>query len=266
MALFPKPKRRFRMNDFYRIGNEFTSRTAEEIDSSEHTLSFALEGMPKFGMRWDVHLPVFLTPVSLARIFWLDAVYQKAIDVPGQIVEFGSQWGASLNTFLLLKMIREPWNIGRIINSFSTFSDGFVSINEKDGNAVRMNDSAVSQGWEERLRAILESHAARSPIGASNNFKVISGDATVTFPEWLNLNPGALISHAHFDMDVYEPTREILKLCLPRMPKGAVLIFDELNCSAFPGETRAVQEVLGIKNLALRKSQFQPYSAYCIVE
>ena len=224
------------MNTFYRIGNEFTSRTNEENASSDRILSVALDSIRQFGAKWDVHLPVFLTAASLARILWLDTVYQKGLDVPGQIVEFGSQWGASLNTFLLLKMIREPWNMGRIINSFSTFSEGFVSIEDKDGEAVRTKDYAVAHGWEDHLKTILESHAARSPIGASNNFRVIPGDAAKTFPQWLTHNPEALISHAHFDMDVYEPTREILALCLPRMPKGAVLIFDELSCAALPGK------------------------------
>lgn len=50
------------------------------------------------------------------------------------------------------------------------------------------------------------------------------------------------------------------------MPKGAVLIFDEINCPSFPGETRAVIEVLGAHGLALRKSTFQPYSAYCVIQ
>lgn len=251
---------------FSRVGNEFTFRSVDEITSGNGMMSLAIDSLPKFGPKWDVHLPVFLTAPSLARVLWLDAVYQKAIDVPGQIVEFGSQWGASLNIFLLLKMIREPWNAGRIINSFSVFSEGFISLNEKDSDIAQLSDYAVAFGWDEHLMKVLETHAARSPIGPLNNFKIMNGDARITFPEWLDNNPEALISHAHFDMDVFEPTREVLKLCLPRMPKGAVLIFDELNCPSFPGETRAVNEVLGISRIALQKSQFQPYSAYCIVD
>jgi len=250
---------------FNRVGNEFTSRSEDEISSGNGMMLLAINSLAQFGPKWDVHLPVFLTAPALARLLWFDTVYQKAIDVPGQIVEFGSQWGASLNTFLLLRMIREPWNAGRMINSFSTFEEGFLSLVDKDGGISQKNDYAVARGWDEKLTTILQTHAERIPAGSSH-FKIMNGDAMITFPKWLAENPEALISHAHFDMDVYEPTREVLKLCLTRMPRGAVLIFDELNCPSFPGETRAVQEVLGISGIALKKSQFQPYSAYCVIE
>ncbi|PTT82974.1 crotonobetainyl-CoA--carnitine CoA-transferase, partial [Pelomonas sp. HMWF004] len=172
----------------------------------------------------------------------------------------------SLNVLLLLKLIHEPWNAGREIVSFSTFEQGFAGVHAADGAAVAAGDYAVSQGWKACLEGLLGAHAQRSPIGAARNFSVIEGDVTETLPSWLEANPEVLISHAHFDMDIYAPTRDALKLVLPRMPRGAVLIFDELNCPSFPGETLAVQEVLGIHKLKLRKSPFQPYSAYCLIE
>jgi len=251
---------------FRRVARELSARSAAEMSANDDLRTLLHESLHELGDKWDVHLPVFLTAASLARVLWLDFVYQKAIEVPGQLVEFGSQWGASLNVFLLLKLIREPWNAGRVINSFSTFAEGFVAVDSKDGQATAAGDYAVKTGWEHALQAILEKHAVRSAIGAANNAKIIPGDATQTFPVWLEQNPKALISHAHFDMDVYWPTKQILPLCLPRMPKGAVLIFDELNCPSFPGETVAVQEILGVRGLALRKSGYQPYSAYCIIE
>ncbi|WP_286784718.1 MULTISPECIES: class I SAM-dependent methyltransferase [Pseudomonas] len=250
---------------YRRSDKEFTARREDELASGDFLNQLLAQSLPGLGQKWDTHLPVFLTAASIARIFWLDLVYQKALEVPGRVLEFGSQWGASLNVLLMLKMIREPWNAGRKIVSFSTFADGFVSVDAKDGES-RLGDYAVSPEWRENLERILETHAARSPIGAKDNFSIIEGDVRETFPKWLKDNPEALISHVHFDMDVYEPTRDMLNLVLRRMPKGAVLVFDELDCPAFPGETQALEEVLGIRNLALRKSQYQPYSAYCIVE
>jgi len=129
-----------------------------------------------------------------------------------------------------------------------------------------VGDYATTTDWKSRLEQILHTHATHSPIGAARNFQIIEGDVRQTLPQWLEENPEALVSHAHFDMDVYEPTRDVLKLILPRMPKGAVLVFDELNHPQFPGETKAVQEVLGIHGLALRKSKFHPYAAYCMIE
>ena len=248
-----------------RTQKEITQRSEAELLDGEVIRQLMLQIIPDMGRKWDVHVPAFLTPASLARVLWLNTVYEKSIDVPGNVVEFGSQWGASLNVFLLLKLIHEPWNAGRRILSFSTFSEGFVSVKPEDGLTAQLGDYAVAGGWKESLESLLLAHAARSPIGAKSNFGIFEGDVCATFPQWLEDNPDALISHAHFDMDVYQPTKEALQHCLPRMPKGAILIFDELNCPAFPGETLAVNEVLGIHGLSLKKSKFQPYSAYCII-
>ncbi|WP_457977384.1 class I SAM-dependent methyltransferase [Ectopseudomonas composti] len=251
---------------YQRTQREFTARKEEELAAGDELNALLARSLPELGRKWDNHLPVFLSAPSLARILWLDFIYRQAIEVPGRVVEFGSQWGASLNILMLLKMIHEPWNAGRQILSFSTFDQGFVSVDTKDGPDAQVGDYAVSQGWQQALEQILQTHAVRSPIGARENFRIVEGDVRETFPRWLEENPEALISHAHFDMDVYEPTRDMLRLVLPRMPKGAILVFDELNCPSFPGETQAVMEVLGIHGLALRKSSYQPYSAYCIVE
>jgi len=251
---------------FVRAATEFTSRSSAEMAEGDKLKSLLLTTAPQLGPKWDVHLPVFLTAPSLARILWLDSVYRLALDVPGRCLEFGSQWGASLNLLLMLKMIHEPWNAGREIISFSTFDQGFTGVQVEDGGTVAVGDYAVNTGWRDTLHDLLATHAQRSPIGAERNFSIVEGDATQTLPRWLEEHPEALISHAHFDMDIYAPTRDVLRHVLPRMPRGAVLIFDELNCPSFPGETLAVQEVLGVANLRLRKSPFQPYSAYCVVE
>ena len=39
------------------------------------------------------------------------------------------------------------------------------------------------------------------------------------------------------DCDLYEPTRAALRAFLPRMPKGAIVAFDELDNPIWPGET-----------------------------
>lgn len=250
---------------FIKQGKEFTHRNSADLVASSESIKILAENITKFGSKWDVHLPVFLTPPSLARVMWLDEVYRLALDVPGNLVEFGSQFGASFGTFLNLKLIHEPWNASRKILSFSTFDEGFVSIDKKDGDDIGMGDYGTHSSWLESLQQLLLIHERKSPLGEGANYKIFPGDASITFKKWLDENPHAIFSHAHFDMDVYKPTKDTLELCFERMPKGAVLIFDELNCPSFPGETAAVQEVLGIKNLSLRKSKLQPYSCYCIV-
>lgn len=250
----------------HRVNQEFTERTADEISAGQDRHELLLRTLPLLGPKWDVHLLTFLTPAAVARALWLAKVYRLGLTVPGSLIEFGSQWGASLNLWCALKIIYEPWNSSREITAFSQFESGFQSLTARDGKHAQDGDYAVPTEWQPELHRLLRSHVARYNNSCADKIEVISGDAAATFPLWLAERPHAIISHAHFDMDVYTPTKQCLEMCLQRMPRGGVLIFDELNCSAFPGETIAVREVLGIHNLALRKSRFSPYSAYCIVD
>ena len=49
------------------------------------------------------------------------------------------------------------------------------------------------------------------------------------------------------------------------MPKGAIIVFDELNVSTFPGETLALVDTLGINNLRLQRSPIDPYISYAVL-
>ena len=88
-----------------RVGKELSSRTSIEIENTEKVRSLMLDNIENFGPKWDIHLPLFLSPASLARVLWLDKVYRKGLKVQGNLVEFGSQWGASFAVFNLLKRI-----------------------------------------------------------------------------------------------------------------------------------------------------------------
>jgi hypothetical protein len=55
-----------------------------------------------------------------------------------------------------------------------------------------------------------------------------------------------------------------LETFLPRMPKGSIIVFNG-NTQSFPGETLAVDEVLGLRNLKIEKFTIDPYNHYCIL-
>jgi hypothetical protein len=245
-------------------GKELSSRTQEQTDNNQLLQEILIGTVGKMGPKWDVHLPLFLTAPALARILWLDHVYQRGLNVQGSIVEFGSQWGASYNIFNLLKIIHEPWNASRQIFSFSIFEEGFIEVSEQDGTKAQLGDYGTSAGWHNELEKIIKIHTDNSGIASCKQYEIVPGDAVQNLEKWLSEHPHTIFSHVHFDLDVYKPTKEILELIIDRIPIGGIIIFDELNCEAFPGETVAVNEVLGIKNLKLVKTQYQPYSSYAI--
>jgi hypothetical protein len=69
----------------------------------------------------------------------------------------------------------------------------------------------------------------------------------------------------YLDFDIYEPTKIAIETFINRMPRGGIIAFDELNAKVFPGETIALLETIGIKNLHLKKTIFDSYISYAIL-
>jgi hypothetical protein len=94
---------------------------------------------------------------------------------------------------------------------------------------------------------------------------LVKGDVTVSLPQFLESNPHVIPALLHLDVDLYEPTKCALELLLPRMPKGAVVVFDELNLKDFPGETVAMLETLNVNGIALKRLPFCSRISYFVV-
>ena len=201
--------------------------------------------------------------MALSRIIYYCELYQKIINVPGVICEFGVQWGATLALLQNLRGMYEPYNVSRKIIGFDTF-EGFSTIDGKDGDFAKVGDYKSLPGYEEILDEILGIHENFSPISHIKKYELVKGDASQTIGLWLEKNPYAIVSMAIFDMDVYKPTKDVLEKIIPRLTKGSLLVFDELNCQHFPGETTAVQEVLGLNNITLKRHPHQSYCAWAV--
>ena len=52
---------------------------------------------------------------------------------------------------------------------------------------------------------------------------------------------------------------------IPRMPKGSIVAFDELNHPGFPGETLALTELMNVNSLELKSSPYMPRISYFTV-
>jgi hypothetical protein len=246
-----------------KIQGEFTGRTNTENDLDQQLLQTVKSNVGRPGPQWNYHSIAYLKRQVLSRILYLDHLYKQVVDVPGVICEFGVQWGGTLATLVNLRGIYEPFNHSRQIFGFDTF-EGFPAVDPKDGGHSDAGDYAVSAGYEQELGRLLELHEQFSPLPHLKKHELVKGDVTETFPIWLEQKPHAIVAMAIFDMDIYQPTREVLNQIIPRLTKGSILVFDELNCPYFPGETQAVMETLGLNNLRLRRFPHQPFCAWAI--
>lgn len=233
-------------------------RTEAQVERDRRFKELALNLIEESGENWAIHSLVVMKRNALARTLYLNDVYQRIIEVPGVICEFGVQWGASLATLSNLRALHEPYNHSRMIFGFDTFS-GFASVDAKDGDGVSSGDYRSKEKYEETLEEILAYHESICPFPEQRKFELIKGDAGKTVKDWKAANPHAVISLAIFDMDLYEPTKEVLSQIRDRFVKGSVLVFDEFNCKHFPGETQAVAEVLGLNNIRPLRHPLQNY-------
>lgn len=248
--------------------NELVQKTEVQIQNNEVLRSRLTELLQNFGPNWHIHTIVGLKVQTLARILYYSDLYKSIVHTPGVICEFGVQWGSTMAALTNLRSIYEPFNISRKIIGFDTFQ-GFPSVSKYDttnhlNNQWKIGDYSTIDSYEEELDEILKLHEENSPMPHIKKHELIKGDISITFEKWLKENPHAIISMAIFDTDLYTPTRDVLKLITERLTKGSILVFDELNCEHFPGETIALREVLGLNNLKLRRSTLQPYCSWAV--
>ena len=155
-------------------------KSMERMKKLSNLKEYLKNNIDNLGVKWVAHLSLFLGAPEIARILWFNEMFLKVKDIPGIVVEFGSQFGASFNIFQMLKIIHEPWNPSRKLVSFTTFNKGLTNVNKKDGSMVEEGDYGVPQDWKEIFETILEINTTQSPV--EPNYKIIEGDVSKLYP------------------------------------------------------------------------------------
>jgi len=215
------------------------------------------------------HFPKYIPRQSLSRYLALYDIFKKMTGIHGDIIQCGVNWGGSLMAFAQFSAIMEPYNLQRSIIGFDTFS-GFVDIQDEDRANTSHEHSEKTPGGYcadslEDLKEAIALFDQNRPLGHINKVQLIQGDACDTIPQFIKDNPHTVVALLHLDFDLYKPTKTALEHFAKRMPKGGVIIFDELGHRSWPGETVAVLETLGIHHLKIERFPFEPFISYAIV-
>ncbi len=213
------------------------------------------------------NLALYMSRQLLSRILFMQELYRRIVEVHGIVIEFGTHWGQNMAIFHSLRGLLEPFNMNRKIVCFDTF-EGFPGVQPEDGSYehVRPGGFAVTPGYEEHLQAVLEWHESQSPLASIRRFDIRKGDAVVELRRYLKENPQAIVALAYFDMDLYRPTKECLELLQPRLTRGAVVGFDEMNVKEWQGETIAYREVFPLDRYAIARWPHSSSASYIVID
>lgn len=240
--------------------NVFKESIGDYFDKSVGTTLDKLENFARFVPRQN-----------LALFMAKSAIFEHVIEVHGSIIECGVFMGGGLFTWAQLSAIYEPYNHNRKIIGFDTFS-GFPDIHDKD---TSLNEKSSIQhktpgGYSFKAKQELVDGAKlldiNKPLGHIPKIELVEGNACETIPTYIYDNPHTVVSLLYLDFDLYEPTKIALETFLPRMPKGAVIVFDELNQVQWPGETVAIMEKIGLRGLSVKRFPFTPSISYAILD
>jgi hypothetical protein len=212
------------------------------------------------------NFPKYVRRQNLTRFLALYELYKKVSTVKGSIVECGVYRGFGLMTWAKLSAILDPVNFTRRIYGFDTFS-GFPVAHDKDKSKLtKIKEGDLCSDSYSELKELIKIYDKNRYLGHVHKVELIKGDAIKTIPAFIKDNQHLVVSLLYLDFDLYEPTKVAIENFFPRMPKGAIIAFDELDNPIWPGETQALFETIGINELKLRRFEFDPYIGYAVID
>jgi hypothetical protein len=239
--------------------SETEQQVGKKIESifvnSADTIETKLENFPKYVRRQ--HLKRFLAMYE---------IFKMVLPIKGSVVDCGVFRGFSLMSWAKLSSILEPENLTRRVYGFDSF-DGFPTVSDKDlGSAGAAQKGEFNTSSYTELLELIEEYNRDRFLGHIAKVELVRGDATKTIPQFVEQRSHLLVSLLFVDVDLYEPTQAALEQFVPRMPKGAVLAFDDLDNPIWPGETLALLDRYNLNHLRIQRLEWDPYIAYVVID
>ena len=230
-----------------------------ELSPEQKARKQILNELNLFGVEEILDAPMLhISRQTFTNILTRIELFKMVREVQGSIVECGVYKANNLMTFFHMSNIYEPFNFNRKIIGFDSF-EGFPSTSDSDPTAVvgHLSDTNFT-----RINELIKAQEINKALPNINKIELVKGDAYETIAKYKNENPHLIVALLYLDFDLYEPTKIALEELLPLVPKGGIVAFDELNQFRWAGETKALNEVLGISNVELKKFDFDSHVSY----
>lgn len=253
------------MNDIEQTGLQVSRNTQQNVDYYQGLTDF-FEGDPTATLAKLFSFPVYVPRQVIEDFLSRYELYRMVQHLHGSIFEFGTFNGGGCFSFATFSAIMEPQNLTRKVVTFDTYS-GFPSISDADkgGNAELVHEGGLTGRPLERLERARDLWDSNRFLGHVPKLDFVKGDILETLEPYLEANPHSLPALLYLDFDLFEPTAHVLRHMLPRMQKGSIVAFDELNHPSFPGETVALLQELNIADVSIQRIPFSSRISYFVV-
>ena len=183
----------------------------------------------------------------------------KTKEIPGNIIELGVFKGSGVFAWL------------KALNFFSIKNKkvlGFDLFDEKTlVKSIRTSDKQLMgklfsqrnfkiKNYDKILIKMLN-------INNFSNYEIIKGNVSTTVKKYIKKNIGFRVSLVNFDLDLFQPTYDCLKLLWPRLTKGGIFLFDEYAINEW-SESDAVDKFIKENNLEIINTNLSSPTAYII--
>lgn len=190
-------------------------------------------------------------------------LFNEVRDVPGDIVECGVFKGTGIFTFLKLKRYFCPNTYKKVIGfDFFNSKELVEFLSPQDKKSMTLLFEGRNFSHENSYKENLEKKILESGF-QDHEFELIDGDVSKTIIDFREKRPGAKISLLYLDLDLEQPTYDVLTALWDRVSSGGIIVFDEYayhNWSESIGVDRFFQN----KNVKINSLNFVAPSAYVI--
>ena len=176
-------------------------------------------------------------------------VYNKILNIKGDVIECGVFKGASLIRFLTFRDLIEKKDKRKIIgfDAFGKFP------RPKNDNKNKKTDSVFAKRHDDKIGLGISINLLKKYLKKKkfSNYELIKGNVIQTLPNYLKKNKKLKISLLHLDLDIYEPTKFVLEILYEKISKNGIILFDDY--AHIKGATLAVDEFLKKKKIKIHK-------------
>jgi hypothetical protein len=195
------------------------------------------------------HAPAFAGELNLGRFLALYEAYKMTLPIVGHIAEAGVYLGSGTIFFAKLAKLFEPAS-GTLVFGLDWFQ-GMAR------DETHVEDGAYAEPVE-RVRELVRLQNLDDIV------RIEQLDLSKDLTAYFEAHPHLQFKLVFLDCGIYPVTRHCIEHLWPRITPGGVLLLDNYNHEAAPGETRAVRELL--PNASIRTFNFAYMASAYIVK